>query len=394
MEVDYAVYRETAGGTTEEPNGVPRPDSVLSGDDEMSGGSGGDGEQDTSDTSDKVDDKSIKKPFSEDFVNNNKEKDFIAKSWAINPVHRMEVEQRRRGSEEDSAREDSEEKMSESEESSPRSEERDVNMNTGSFNGLKLAAAGLDNPLSEQLKSVTDRISALVAEAGSTDNPKTMQDLAVLQTTLFTLQQQQILQMQILAHMQSQMKGEHQGAGQPEASVQPQKPVLEPANNSPLFRLQEMGKERGGGGEGGLPDASSSLRSLQNLISSDPHTTDASKEAYPSAPRPNSGLPSELSHPEQVQGGDMSSLELLQHKAQGILNNASHGLLKNSLADLSYNKNVSKDDPHFKHRCKFCGKVFGSDSALQIHIRSVLNFSLDFIKKCIVFLIFLSPKDF
>ena len=24
----------------------------------------------------------------------------------------------------------------------------------------------------------------------------------------------------------------------------------------------------------------------------------------------------------------------------------------------------------YRHRCKFCGKVFGSDSALQIHIRS------------------------
>jgi hypothetical protein len=67
----------------------------------------------------------------------------------------------------------------------------------------------------------------------------------------------------------------------------------------------------------------------------------------------------------------LNSLELLQQKAQGILNNASHGLLKNSLADLSYSKSASKDDPHFKHRCKFCGKVFGSDSALQIHIRFV-----------------------
>lgn len=28
------------------------------------------------------------------------------------------------------------------------------------------------------------------------------------------------------------------------------------------------------------------------------------------------------------------------------------------------------DDPFFKHKCRFCHKVFGSDSALQIHIRS------------------------
>ena len=28
------------------------------------------------------------------------------------------------------------------------------------------------------------------------------------------------------------------------------------------------------------------------------------------------------------------------------------------------------EDPFFKHKCRFCHKVFGSDSALQIHIRS------------------------
>ncbi|KAI8519694.1 Sal-like protein 1 [Branchiostoma belcheri] len=28
------------------------------------------------------------------------------------------------------------------------------------------------------------------------------------------------------------------------------------------------------------------------------------------------------------------------------------------------------EDPFFKHKCRFCGKVFGSDSALQIHLRS------------------------
>ena len=365
MEVDYTLFRPAG---TAEDGGLPvRPDSELSGDDEMSGSGGSAAEQDTSDTSDKLDDstKSIKKPFSEDFVNNNKEKDFLAGGWAINPVRSMDVEGGRRGSEEEetSGRE-SEEKMSESEEekSSPRSEERDMNMNTGTFSSLKLAAAAagnLDNPLSEQLKSVTDRISALVAEAGSTDNPKTMQDLAVLQTTLFTLQQQQILQMQILAHMQNQMKGGEGGEG-----GHSPKPMQE-AGHSPLFRLQEMEKGRGEG----LPDSSSSLRKLQDLISSDPHqsTHDADKEAYPIAAKSNSNLPSGLSHPEG--GGDVSSLELLQQKAQGILNNASHGLLKHSLADLSYNKNVAKDDPHFKHRCKFCGKVFGSDSALQIHIR-------------------------
>ncbi|XP_063155038.1 sal-like protein 4 [Candoia aspera] len=30
----------------------------------------------------------------------------------------------------------------------------------------------------------------------------------------------------------------------------------------------------------------------------------------------------------------------------------------------------SMEEPFFKHKCKFCGKVFGNDSALQIHLRS------------------------
>ena len=28
------------------------------------------------------------------------------------------------------------------------------------------------------------------------------------------------------------------------------------------------------------------------------------------------------------------------------------------------------EDPLFRHKCRFCFKVFGSDSALQIHVRS------------------------
>merc|ERR1719433_725506 len=63
-----------------------------------------------------------------------------------------------------------------------------------------------ENPLSDQLRAVTERMTQIASEAGSSENPKTLQDLAVLQTTLFTLQQQHLLQMQILAHMQSQMK--------------------------------------------------------------------------------------------------------------------------------------------------------------------------------------------
>ena len=34
------------------------------------------------------------------------------------------------------------------------------------------------------------------------------------------------------------------------------------------------------------------------------------------------------------------------------------------------------DDPFYRHKCRFCHKVFGSDSALQIHVRSHTGKSL------------------
>ncbi|KPP77778.1 sal-like protein 3-like [Scleropages formosus] len=35
-----------------------------------------------------------------------------------------------------------------------------------------------------------------------------------------------------------------------------------------------------------------------------------------------------------------------------------------------FDTKANSEDPFFKHKCRFCAKVFGSDSALQIHLRS------------------------
>lgn len=85
-----------------------------------------------------------------------------------------------------------------------------------------------------------------------------------------------------------------------------------------------------------------------------------------------------------------NTLEMLQRRAQEVLDKASQGMLANNLADeLSFRKSSgsggkgsslspydgksgsgNRGDNFYKHRCRYCGKVFGSDSALQIHIRS------------------------
>ena len=61
---------------------------------------------------------------------------------------------------------------------------------------------------------------------------------------------------------------------------------------------------------------------------------------------------------------------ILQKGCMGILNSASQGLLANNLADYNMNRKPAGDQPFFKYKCRYCGKVFGSDSALEIHYRS------------------------
>ncbi len=67
---------------------------------------------------------------------------------------------------------------------------------------------------------------------------------------------------------------------------------------------------------------------------------------------------------------------MLEKKAQEVLNSASQGILSNNLLDeLAFandkaSPNGRTDSALFKHRCRYCGKIFGSDSSLQIHIRS------------------------
>lgn len=71
-----------------------------------------------------------------------------------------------------------------------------------------------------------------------------------------------------------------------------------------------------------------------------------------------------------------NSLAMLEKKAQEVLNSASQGILSNNLLDeLAFandkaSPNGRADSALFKHRCRYCGKIFGSDSSLQIHIRS------------------------
>ena len=237
-----------------------------------------------------------------------------------------------------------------------------------------------------------------------------MQDLAMLQATLFSLQQQQLLQMQILSQMQQQKqlselnKKEEDTNGPPTTIaelakkmelqnslvprdmhelLQTKKKLDEPAKISSVRRDSSQTSNLGiplpsslGSGKSSSEGSKQSLAAATNGSSSSgaANTDSLSLRSQILDPNAPSSLASSIIIHHDSPGDEkpVNSLELLQQRAQGILNNASQGLLANNLADFSVGKEQyeKKGEPFFKHRCRYCGKVFGSDSALQIHVRS------------------------
>ncbi|XP_039973291.1 sal-like protein 3 [Xiphias gladius] len=133
-----------------------------------------------------------------------------------------------------------------------------------------------------------------------------------------------------------------------------------------------------------IPSCSSSVT---NNISTSSSVTGGGGISSSSALPRNSTTPPSLSHSSLLSSA--SSLPLIPHSSSSsvIFPNplASIAATANALDPLSalmkhrkgkppnvsvFDTKPSSEDPFFKHKCRFCAKVFGSDSALQIHLRS------------------------
>lgn len=219
---------------------------------------------------------------------------------------------------------------------------------------------------------------AATAMANNPDNEVAMKELAFLQSTLFTLQHQQVFQLQLISQLQQQLtlnKDKDDNPSSPTADgtsepreLSPERPITpeqtEPHESSPQ------------------PDPTPQSTPKPETPTSEPVTP----SPYPVQP-PLCSISSSLAasiitnNDPPPSLDEPNTLEMLQKRAQEVLDNASQGLLANNLADelafrkskgsLSpYDSKTGRNEPFFKHRCRYCGKVFGSDSALQIHIRS------------------------
>ncbi|KAJ6647431.1 Homeotic protein spalt-major [Pseudolycoriella hygida] len=175
-----------------------------------------------------------------------------------------------------------------------------------------------------------------------------LKNLANLQTSLFSLQSQQIRQIQLIQELQSKLD---------DRSV-----------------LQKEGKNRGTDDDGKdeltIPETVSEYseiltETVRNLCLPKSQTNECA---------PNSN--NIIDHDHSIPVMEPNNLEMLQKRTQEVLDSASRGILSGNMIDemaLRKMKNYDgegRHDPFSKHQCRYCDKIFGSDSALQIHIRS------------------------
>ncbi|GFY73182.1 sal-like protein 1 [Trichonephila inaurata madagascariensis] len=205
-----------------------------------------------------------------------------------------------------------------------------------------------------------------------------------LHTALYTLQQQQIIQLhQVIQQLQSQLVGSTSSATNPLISNSPTVGSL--TGSAALTPPQST--DGNNGGILALTTTAPSLRTLETVtqaqnLSVTTTATPTSTTCQSSSTTDNTV--SVVSAPPPAPPHEPNTLELLQRHTEQALQNTMAGssFLLNGLSGLGNSSDILRfckkgdvkkeggDEAFFRHRCRFCGKVFGSDSALQIHIRS------------------------
>ncbi|XP_023219873.1 sal-like protein 1 [Centruroides sculpturatus] len=187
--------------------------------------------------------------------------------------------------------------------------------------------------------------------------------ITALQSALYALQQQQLVQIQVIQQLQTQLIGSSSTSIPSTTTPLTGSAALTPpqCGENTTVAVTTSTTSRTLGSSNGLVNTTS------NTSKTGDNLTDASHPLAPPPPLPH----------------EPNTLELLQrHTEQALQNTMSGGsFLLNGLSSStdisryckgkdSEGKRDGTDEAFFRHRCRFCGKLFGSDSALQIHIRS------------------------
>jgi len=198
-------------------------------------------------------------------------------------------------------------------------------------------------------------------------------DLAMVQSTIFNVQRQHLMQLQLIQHLQSQLKrAEAVALGrQSQSDEEEDEPE---SKKQPANGLKEEEEEQD--------------QELEQDLEVEPRREESSKtdkrateerKTEPEGYQPmmcdiSSSLASSIiTNHEPPAANEPNCLEMLQRRTEEVLDSASQSLHAAQMQE-EYSEYASKEAQSrgeiFKHRCKYCGKIFGSYSALQIHLRS------------------------
>ncbi|XP_064639829.1 uncharacterized protein LOC135495296 [Lineus longissimus] len=176
------------------------------------------------------------------------------------------------------------------------------------------------------------------AVAQFAENNLAPSELAMLQSTLYSLQQQQLLQLQLIQQLQQQL-----------------------INGMNQKQQQQQQMQPGGHSSSPMP-----------LKAAPPPSTTSPPMLMPPGGHSKSAFDPVANTDKKVTGSRSSNSSPDLHDDNQVAQEKSERTTP-SPAEPTTPVNPSvfvSDDPFFKHKCRYCYKVFGSDSALQIHIRS------------------------
>ncbi|XP_061524938.1 sal-like protein 1a [Phycodurus eques] len=267
------------------------------------------------------------------------------------------------------------------------------------------------NVIIENLQSTKVAVAQFSQEARTSGGPRVA--VPTLMEQLLALQQQQIHQLQLIEQIRHQIL--RLASQSPEMQVPPTSApgAMGPIAASPLATLSSHLSQQLAAAAGlaqNLASQSASISSLKQLAAaaqlpqSNPSISEPSQSIITLGPSTgNAHLPEK--RPCHITNTPLAKSSTPAFGIGSLLSSAVNPLLPqpppgnpmfssslpsvgttvedlNSLATLvqqrkgkvpnvaSFETKSSSEEAFFKHKCRFCGKVFGSDSALQIHLRS------------------------
>ncbi|NXK75404.1 SALL4 protein, partial [Amazona guildingii] len=117
--------------------------------------------------------------------------------------------------------------------------------------------------------------------------------------------------------------------------------------------------------QGKLPHSNTGVAAASSLAA-------GLSSSFPLKPEASRSLPGSISqfpNPLLPQSSNSVIFQNPLSAVSSVLESSKKGKGKPPNISVSESK-PNAEEPFFKHKCKFCGKVFGNDSALQIHLRS------------------------